>query len=94
MRTLVVIAFAETDLSEFISEKMEEIASFIGNRFTNFICANAALAECVLTQQEKLQIVGILRNTETEDKIYPIFIEVDDKFETNSDYINVIAKNK
>lgn len=97
MKTLIVIAFAEIDLVETISEKTKEIASFIGERFIEESADNANIMLCntTLSPNEKKEIAAIFQNDKTtEDKTCPIFIEIKDEFETASDYIDIVGINK
>lgn len=97
MKTLIVIAFAEINLIETISEKTEEIASFVGKRFIEETANNTNIMLCntTLSSIEKEEIATIFQNHEaTKNKTCPIFIEVNDDFEPKDDYISIIAKNK
>lgn len=97
MKTLIVIAFAEINLVETISEKTEEIASFVGKRFVEELADNTNIMLCntTLSLTEKKEIAAMFQNyEETKNKTCPIFIEVDDDFETASDHIDIIGKNK
>lgn len=97
MKTLIVIAFAEINLVETISEKTKEIASFIGKRFIEELADNTNMILCntILFSDEKKEIAAMFRNDKTtEDKTCPIFIEIKDEFETASDYIDIVGINK
>lgn len=95
MRTLIVIAFAEINLVETISEKTEEIASFVGKRFVEELADNTNIMLCntTLSLTEKNGIAAMFQDCEeTKNKTCPIFIEVDDDFKTASDCIDIIGK--
>lgn len=97
MRTLVVIAFAEINLVETISKKTEEIVSFVGKRFIEETANNTNIMLCntTLSLTEKKEIAAMFQDyEETKNKTCPIFIEVDDDFETASDYVDIVGKNK